>query len=369
MKNIAIILVALLIASCNTETKNQKSKNISQQKEEVSPKIKSQPSVDYFNIEAPSFSDTAIYSSTVKFKLTLKDSIQKLDSILVYVDGKPIHTDFNNEFTISLTPQKVGSNIISIEGYKDGLSQKRSVKLFFLSNIKPKSIKYKLINTYPHSTDNFTEGFIYQNGLLYESTGNYGKSALFISKLETGEVLQSTYLPSNKFGEGIAILNNTITQLTYTATKAYVYDKNTLKKIRSFDYPFYSEGWGLTTDGKDFIMSNGSDKIKVLDSLYFQPQKEITVCDDKGSIDSLNELEYVQGILYSNIWMENKIVKIEYKTGRVLGYLDLKAIIPKKYQNVQDAVLNGIAYREEKNTLLVTGKNWETIYEIKLEDN
>ncbi len=368
MKNIAIFVIALLIGSCNTGKKSQKTNNKSQHKKEVIQNKKSQPVVDYFTIDTPSASDTAIYNSNVKFKITLKDRIQKLDSILVFVDGKSIHTEFNNEFTLPLAPEKVGKNIISIEGFKDGLSQKLSVKLFFLSDIKPKDLKYKLLNTYPHSTDNFTEGFIYDNGLLYESTGSYGKSALYVTKLETGEVFQSTNLPSNKFGEGIAILNNKITQLTYTATKAYVYDKNTLKKIRSFDYPFYSEGWGLTTDGKDFIMSNGSDKIKVLDSLYFQQKKEITVCDNKESIDSLNELEYVNGILYSNIWMENRIAKIEYKTGRVLGYLDLTAIIPKKYQNVQDAVLNGIAYREEKNTLLVTGKNWETIYEIKLED-
>ncbi len=368
MKNIAIILVALLVTSCNTEKKDKQSQDKPQNEKEITQKKPSQPIVDYFNISTPTNMDTTVYNAAVNFKITLKDSIEKLDSTLIFVDGKAIQTVFENEFSITLTPEKVGPNIISIEGFKNGLSQKQSVQLYFLSDIEPKKLKYKLLNTYPHSTDNFTEGFIYEDGKVYESTGLYGKSALYVYKLENGEVLQSSHLPSDKFGEGIAILNNKITQLTYTATKGYVYDKSTLRKLRTFDYPFYSEGWGLTTDNKHFIMSNGSDKIKILDSLYFSPQKELTICDNKESVDSLNELEYVQGVLYSNIWMNHNIAQIDYKTGRVLGYMDLTPIIPKKYQHVNDDVLNGIAYNEKKNTLLVTGKNWDRIFEIMLEE-
>ncbi len=368
MKNIAFVLVALFVASCSTPKKDNKSQNNTQETTKTSQETPSQPTVDYFKISSPSNNDTIVYNTSVNFSINVTEATEKLDSILVYMDGKAIDKPNDNEFTIDLAPEYVGSNIISIEGFKNGLSQKQSIKLFFLSDLTPKNIKYKLLNTYPHSTDNFTEGFIYRDGLLYESTGLYGKSALYITKLETGEIIQSKSLPSDKFGEGIAILNNKITQLTYTAMKGYVYDLKTLKHIRTFDYPFYSEGWGMTSDDKNYIMSNGSDKIKVLDSLYFQPKKEITICDNKESIDSLNELEYVNGILYSNIWMAHKIAQIDYKSGKVLGYLDLTSIIPKKYQNVNDAVLNGIAYIEKKNTLLITGKNWDRIFEIKLEE-
>lgn len=197
---------------------------------------------------------------------------------------------------------------------------------------------------------------------------NYAKEAIFVSDLKTGKVLRSTYLPADKFGEGIAILNNKITQLTYKSMEGYIYDQHSFSQIKKFNYSFYTEGWGITTDEKDFIMSNGTDKIYVLDSAYYSLIKEITVCDNKEPIDSLNELEYVHGFIYSNIWMSNKIAQIDYKTGKVLGYLDLTAIIPKKYRNHHSDVLNGIAYNDENNSFLITGKHWEKIYEIKIED-
>ena len=363
MKNILIFLFFLIIVSCKTDNETNKSKNYDKTE------LKPEKSVDYFQIEKPINLDTITYGSFVDFKINLIDTLQVTDSIQVFLNGELIHTDFKRDFSIEVTPEKVGVNILSIKTFlKTGLTQRKSVNLFLLSDIEPQKIKYSVIKTYPHSTDNFTEGFIFKNGLLYESTGDWGKSAIFVSDLRDGKILQSTYLPSDKFGEGIAILNNKITQLTYKSMEGYIYDQHSFSQIRKFKYSFYTEGWGLTTDEKNFIMSNGTNKIYVLDSTHYSPIKEITICDNKEPIDSLNELEYVQGLIYSNIWMSNKIAQIEYKTGKVLGYLDLTAIIPKKYRNHHSDVLNGIAYNDDNNSFLVTGKHWENIYEIKIEE-
>jgi glutamine cyclotransferase len=363
MKNILIFLFFLIIISCKTDDETNKSKNL------YKTELKSKKGVDYFKIEKPINLDTVTYGSFVDFKIVLIDTLQATDSFHVFLNGVLIHTDLKRDFSIEVAPEKVGENILSINTFlKTGLTQRKSINLFLLSDIEPKKIKYNVIKTYPHSTENFTQGLVYKDGLLYEGTGDWGKSAIFVSDLKTGKVLKSIYLPSDKFGEGIAILNNRITQLTYKSMEGYIYDQHSFSQIRKFNYSFFTEGWGLTTDEKDFIMSNGTEKIYVLDSTYYSPIVVITVCDDKEPIDSLNGLEYVHGLIYSNIWMSNKIAQIDYKTGKVLGYLDLTAIIPQKYRNHPSDVLNGIAYNDDNKSFLITGKHWDQIYEIKIED-
>lgn len=364
MRNILIILYFLFVVSCRTDNETNKSRN--NDKKENSQSVKN---VELFKIIAPINYDTIPYSSLVDFEIKLMDTLQKPDSFQVFLNGDLIHTDLKHDFSLAAKPDKVGKIIVSIKAFlKSGLTQRKSVSLFVLSDIEPKNIKFQVIKTYAHSTENFTEGLVYKDGLLYEGTGDWGKSAIFVSNLKTGEIIQSTNLPSDKFGEGIAILNNKITQLTYKSMEGYIYDQHSFSQIRKFKYSFYTEGWGLTTDEKDFIMSNGTDKIYALDSTYYSLVKEITVCDNKEPIDSLNELEYVRGLIYSNIWMCNKIAQIDYRTGKVLGYLDLTAIIPKKYRNHHSDVLNGIAYNDDNNSFLITGKHWDKIYEIRIED-
>lgn len=265
--------------------------------------------------------------------------------------------------------EKVGNNVVTLQTFfKNGLVHKKSINLFLLSDIEPKNIKYYLLKSYPHLTENFTEGLVYYKGLLYESTGDWGKSAIFVLNLSAGEVIKTTFLPSDEFGEGIAILNNKITLLTYKSMQGYIYDQNSLNLIKKFKYPFNTEGWGLTTDEKDFIMSNGTDKLFVLDSAYYSVLREIDVCDNKEPVDSLNELEYFNGMIYANIWMKNKIAKIDFRTGKVLGYFDLTSLIPEKYRTHYSDVLNGIAYNSDNKSFFITGKHWDKIYEIRIED-
>ncbi len=358
MKLRILIFTLIMAFSCSTKKKPK-----------VQTVEKFKPSKIYFEILKPTSLDTLICDSKINFQIRLVDSVSSIDSFRLFFNGELIESQLRNEFSLTLSPKTVGENFLRIQAFRnDSLIQTKSINPFFISNIVPKELEFRLVNTYPHSMDYFTEGLVFDNGLLYEGTGDWGKSGVFVTNLETGEVLKSHHLPSDKFGEGISVLNGRITQLTYQAQEGYIYDQESLEKQRTFKYSFYTEGWGLTTDQVNYYMSNGSDKIFVLDSTYYSLIREIHICDNREPIDSLNELEYVNGLIYSNIWMNNKIAQIDSKTGKVLGYLDLSSLIPDKYINHRANVLNGIAYLPENGNLLVTGKRWDKLYEIELLD-
>lgn len=350
-------MIITLIASCNSNKETVTNTKIKKHKK------------NYFELVYPKNYDTIVCNSLVDFQISLFDSLSVVDSIHLYIDGAFLNSYYYTKFSEILSPRHVGINSLRISVFfNDSLTQSKYIEPFFLSDVAPQNLKYQLISSFPHSTDNFTEGLVYKDGLMYEGTGDWGKSGLIISNLETGKVISSIWLPSDKFGEGISILNNNITQLTYKSMEGYIYQKETLEKQKTFKYTFYTEGWGLTTDEVNFYMSNGTDKIYVLDSTYYSVLDEIQVCDNKESIDSLNEVEFVNGLIYSNIWMDNRIAQIDSKTGKVLGYLDLTSMIPPKFRNHHSDVLNGIAYNAESGNLLITGKRWDKIYEIKLTD-
>lgn len=227
------------------------------------------------------------------------------------------------------------------------------------ANSEPVYYTYNVVNTYPHDENAFTEGLVYENGSLYESTGRYGSSTLRRVNLETGEVLQLYTLPSMYFGEGIAIFEDKITQLTWTEHKGFVYDKDSFELLQEFNYS--SQGWGITYDGNQLIMSNGSSTLTFLDPETFEKIGQVEV-HDTAPVTNINELEYVNGKIYANIWMEEKIAIINPQTGQVEGWIDLSGI-----QNHDvDNVLNGIAYDAEGNRLFVTGKRWPHLFEIQL---
>jgi len=355
MKISCVILIITLIVSCVPDKKPTE--------ESKTQKLRK----NYFELISPKSYDTIACNSLVDFEISSIDSLIIVDSVHLFIDGKFLKSYFDIEFSELLSPGQVGRNNLRVSiFFNDSLSQSKTVAPFFLSDLVPQTLEYKLVKTFPHSTDYFTEGLVYKDGLLYEGTGDWGKSGVFISNLETGEVLKSYWLPSDKFGEGISILNGKITQLTYKSQEGYVYDLKSLEKKRTFKYSFYTEGWGITTDKVNYYMSNGTDKIFILDTTYYSLIREMQVCDNKEPVDSLNELEYVNGLIYSNIWMNNKIAQIDSKTGKVHGYLDLTKLIPEKYRNHHSDVLNGIAYLPDNGHLLVTGKKWDKIYEIEV---
>jgi glutaminyl-peptide cyclotransferase len=225
----------------------------------------------------------------------------------------------------------------------------------------PVNYTYSVVKAFPHDTAAFTEGLVFSNGSLYESTGEYGESSLRRVDLNSGTVLQEYNLSSEYFGEGLTAVNGNLVQLTWANNVGFVYDANSFAVVRNFSYS--TQGWGLTYDGTNLIVSDGDSTLIFLNPQTFQVTRQVDVRDANQSITNINELEYINGDIYANIWMTNKIAIINPQTGAVKGWIDLTGI----YQRTSyDSVLNGIAYDQQDGRLFVTGKNWPNLYEISI---
>lgn len=229
---------------------------------------------------------------------------------------------------------------------------------------------YEIINTFPHDPNAFTQGLIWVDGILYEGTGRYEQSTLRSVALDTGNVIQMQRLPPDLFGEGITLFNDKIVQLTWKNGLGFVYNPETLALIGQFSYP--TEGWGITHDDQHLIMSDGSATLYFWDPDTFAEIGRINVFDENGPVVMLNELEYINGEIYANIWQTDRIARIDPHTGRVTGWILLTGLLsPDELANPQDmaagvAVLNGIAYDMNHDRLFVTGKLWPNLFEIKV---
>jgi len=228
----------------------------------------------------------------------------------------------------------------------------------------PREYTFKVVNVFPHDTAAFTQGLVYRDGFLYEGTGLNGRSQLRKVRLETGEVVQHADLSSEFFGEGIAIAGNKIFQLTWQSQVGFVYNLADFKLLRQFSYP--GEGWGLTSHGNEIFMSDGTADIRVLDAATFKEKRRFTVRDGATPIDQLNELEFVEGELFANVWQTDRIARISPASGKVVGWIDLTGLLSPVFRHREDAVLNGIAYDAAHKRLFVTGKLWPKIFEIQL---
>ncbi|MHC4229560.1 MAG: glutaminyl-peptide cyclotransferase [Planctomycetota bacterium] len=223
---------------------------------------------------------------------------------------------------------------------------------------------YEIVNTHPHDPNAFTQGLVFEDGFLYEGTGLNGRSELRKVELETGKVLRTRKLPDEYFGEGITILGGRIIQLTFQSNVGFVYDKETFELLQEFSYP--SEGWGLTHDGEHLIMSDGTPMLYFLDPETLARVRKIMVLDKDNALWGLNELEYIKGQIYANVWPKNRIVRIDPNSGKVIGWIDFKGLLaPQDYSNDLD-VFNGIAYDPAGDRLFVTGKCWPKLFEVKL---
>jgi len=223
---------------------------------------------------------------------------------------------------------------------------------------------YQVVHTYPHDPNAFTQGLEYRAGFLYESTGLKGRSSVRKVQLDSGKVLQQIDIDAQYFGEGITVLNQKITELTWQSETGFVYDQSTFKRLRTFNYP--GEGWGLANDGQLIYMSDGSPQIRIWDPLTLQEKRRITVHDGAQTIANVNELEWVRGEIYANIWQKDVIARISPADGRVLGWIDMAGILPAADRSGQEDVLNGIAYDVLGDRLFVTGKQWPKLFEIKV---
>ena len=223
---------------------------------------------------------------------------------------------------------------------------------------------FEVVAEYSHDEEAFTQGLAYAGGSLYEGTGMYGKSSLRRVNLESGEVLQQADVPGQLFGEGIALLDDKIYQLTWQSRMGFVYDAESFERLATFQYP--TEGWGLTHDGQDLIMSDGSATLYWRDAETLAETRRVQVKDSRGPVVSLNELEYVQGEVWANVWHTDRIARIDPASGQVVGWIDLAGLIAPQERNGPESVLNGIAYDVENDRLFVTGKLWPKLFEIRV---
>lgn len=223
---------------------------------------------------------------------------------------------------------------------------------------------FEIVASYPHDTGAFTEGLFIHEGRLFESTGEVGRSNIREVDLVSGRVLRKHDLAEPYFGEGTIIFGDKLIELTWQHEKAFVYDWKTFKPTGEFKYE--GEGWALTTDGTSLIMSNGTPVIAWRDPKTFAIQKSITVTDHGNEVKSINELEWIKGEIWSNVWQSDQIARIDPATGKVLGWIDLSGILPSMDRTGKEDVLNGIAYDAAKDRIFVTGKNWPKLFEIKI---
>ncbi len=229
---------------------------------------------------------------------------------------------------------------------------------------KPQQYTYTVVNVFPHDQSAFTQGLAYRAGFLYEGTGIEGKSSLRKVRIETGKIVQQVNLGSEYFGEGITLLGDKIFQITWESKTGFVYDLNTFHLLRKFSYA--GEGWGLTAEGRDLFLSDGTSEIRVLDSETFKEKRRIKVRDGSTPVKDLNELEFVEGQIFANVWHSSHIARISPETGEVVGWIDLTGLPSTVYRLDSEAVLNGIAYDPIQKRLFVTGKLWPSVFEIKL---
>ena len=307
---------------------------------------------------------TSAANNTIQLGKTLKLSIKNPENLSIQgvtyqLDGKTVSDSF-------VVDSKLGEqNLVATVNYEDG-TENVSTTITVLNNETPKIYSYKIINEYPHDIKSYTQGLEFHNGDLYESTGQYGESKLRKLDYKTGEVLKNLNLTNQYFGEGLTILNDKLYQLTWQENTGFIYDIETFEKTGSFKYGKSKQGWGLCNDGKVLYKSDGTDKIWTLDATNYTEQGFIQVFTNNGKIASLNELEWIDGKLYANIYQRNGVAIINPKNGAVEGVIDFSPLKELVTQHPDLDVLNGIAHNPETNTIFVTGKDWDKLFEVEV---
>ncbi|MEZ4853632.1 glutaminyl-peptide cyclotransferase [Flavobacterium sp.] len=353
-KILAIISLGISINACNNDKKN------------IS---------DNFSIDTSSIKQ--VYTTPETLQLQLKNEKNNtIDSVVYRINDKRIGTALqNNVVSFTMNGLKLGYQKLTATVYSEGNNGEVETHFTMASTIEPKLRKYKIVNTYPHDIKAYTQGFEFYRDTLFEGTGNgagAGTGTRDISSLrktnyKTGEIYKKTTLASEYFGEGITILNNKLYQLTWQNNEGYVYNADTFEKLKTFKYFKNMEGWGLTNDGKNLYMSDGTEKIYILDPETLREVDYINVYTQHAKIEALNELEWIDGKIWANVYGRDAIAIINTK-GEVESIIDFSDLRKHVTQHPDIDVLNGIAYNPKTKTVFLTGKNWDKTFEIILED-
>lgn len=285
-----------------------------------------------------------------------------IDSVIYYIDG----LKFKKSENIDITQFKLGKHAIRAVVYFNQGNKQLNNTIYFLAAKSPSIYGYKVVNTYPHDASAFTQGLEFHNGFLYESTGQHGSSSLRKVVLKTGKVIQKIDLGKQYFGEGMTIFKDKIYMLTWQKKIGFVYNLNDFKLIKTFNYGQSKEGWGLTHNEKYLIKSDGTEQLWFLDPLTLKEISHIEAYTDSRKAEEINELEYIKGKIYANVWQKNTILIINSKNGTIEGLIDLTGLNKNIKSKEDNDVLNGIAYDKKDDKLFVTGKDWDKVYEIKI---
>ena len=309
-----------------------------------------------------------VFGEKVSVNIKTKVKNGEIKTIKLYYKNQLLKESKELDFTFEGAEiNTLGNSHFRVEAVKtDGLRNTRTKTIKTISDIETKIYNYKIVNKYPHSIKYYTQGLEFYNGFIYEGTGENGSSGLFKIDVKSGKTVQSYRMDDKYFGEGITILNDKIYQLTYRSQKGFVYNLSDFALIDSFQYKS-TQGWGLTNDGKNLILSDGTHVLTWLNPDNFSVIKTVQVANNKNIVNYLNELEYINGTIYANVYTSDLIVQIDPKTGKILSQVNLKGII-NMYHNQKDKIdyMNGIAYDSKNDRLFITGKLWPKLFEIEM---
>lgn len=362
MRHLSILLALAFFISCS----KQRSDKTDKQQYAVPEQKTATEHPRLTRIHLTNETDELTVGDFIHVKLSYPDSLQ-MDSVRAYKNSRYHQTISQEvrEVRLSTSELPVGNNTFKLEIFLHNHKKEthyKTVKL--LSDIQPRRLSVEIEKSYPHDPNAYTQGLFYHNGYLYEGTGKRGRSSLRKTELSSGELISSHTLPDRYFGEGIAMINEKIIQLTWTSRTGFVYDLSSFKLVNKVKYS--TQGWGLTSDGKRLIMSDGTSTIYFLDPAYFNEVRRIKVYDDQGPVKNLNELEYIDGKVYANVWQESNIIAFNPDNGKVLERIDCSNIVPDEYKNHKDNVLNGIAYDSQNQRIFLTGKRWSKLFQVKI---
>lgn len=299
----------------------------------------------------------------------LNPNSKEIDSIVYFVNDKKVgSTKGAEKFKFELKDQKLGYQYLKATAYFSGDSSDATKRIELVSNVEPKLLKYKIVNTYPHDVASFNEGLEFHNDTLYESTGQKGVSYIRRYDYKTGKIFKQVDLDKKYFGEGITILDGKLYQLTWQEKTGFIYNAKTLKLEKTFTYDKDIEGWGMTNDGKYIYRSDGTEKIWKMDPATQKLVDYINVYSGTSKIKAINELELINGKFYVNVWQKDAIAVVNPTSGAVEGVLDMSGLRKFMKDITKDDVLNGIAYNPKTKTIFVTGKNWSKMFEITVSE-